>query len=82
MSGVGERSWARGLMATQERRTTVLTLAVALNLVIVLLNLLDVFEGAPTAVSIAVLTLQTVLLLVIIGALVVIRRTATTRQRE
>jgi hypothetical protein len=60
----------RSLVATQARRTTVVALALSLNLVIQLMNLLDVFDGAATWVLIAVITITFSLLGVAIVVLV------------
>jgi hypothetical protein len=60
----------RSLVATQARRTTVVALALSLNLVIQLMNLLDVFDGAATWVLMTVITITFSLLGVAIVVLV------------
>jgi hypothetical protein len=60
----------RSLVATQARRTTVVALALSLNLVIQLMNLLDVFDGAATWVLITIITITFSLLGVAIVVLV------------
>jgi hypothetical protein len=60
------KGWMRGLVATEERRTVLLTLALGVNLVLQLMNLLDAFDGAPTWVWIAVFMIQTLLLVVMV----------------
>jgi hypothetical protein len=64
------RGWMRSLVATQARRTTVVALALSLNLVIQLMNLLDVFDGAATWVLMTVITITFSLLGVAIVVLV------------
>jgi len=77
-----QRGWMRGLMATQARRSTVVTLALFLSLVIQLMNLLDVFDGASTGLWIAVFTIQILLLAVVIIVPVVGMRERGTRPRR
>jgi hypothetical protein len=60
----------RSLVAPQARRTTVVALALSLNLVIQLMNLLDVFDGAATWVLMTVITITFSLLGVAIVVLV------------
>jgi hypothetical protein len=52
------QGWMRSLIATQARRVTVVGLALSVNLVIQVTNLLHGFDGAPTWVLIAVATIQ------------------------
>jgi hypothetical protein len=71
----------RGLVATQERRLTLLSLALGVNLVLQLMNLLDVFDGAPAWVWIAVFTVQGLLLAVLVIVSVFQIRERRTRPR-
>jgi hypothetical protein len=50
--------WLRGLLATPERRRALVALALLFSLVIQLMNLLDVFDGAAAGVWIAVIAAQ------------------------
>src|SRR3954470_5720925 len=70
MPGGEHQSWMRGLVATQARRATVVTLGLSLNIVIQLMNLLDVFAGAPPWVLIAIFMIQILALGVAIVVLV------------
>jgi membrane protein YdbS with pleckstrin-like domain len=81
VTGADHQNWMQGLVATQGRRTTVLAVALSVNLVIQLMNLLDVFDGAPTWVLIVVFAVQ-ILLLVVIITLLVVNLRESTRQRR
>jgi membrane protein YdbS with pleckstrin-like domain len=61
------KGWMSKVLATQAHRTAVVTLALVLSLVIQVLNLLDVFDGAPTEVGVAVIAIQVLLLAVMVA---------------
>ena len=81
MTSARHEGGLRRLVATEERRTVLLTLALGVNLVLQVLNLLDVFDGAATWVWIAVFTIQTLLLvvMVIVGVVGIGERRARSR---
>jgi hypothetical protein len=81
VTSTDHEGWLRGLVATEERRSVLLTLALGVNLVLQVLNLLDVFDGAPTWVWIAVFTIQTLLLVVMVAVGVVGIRERRARSR-
>lgn len=58
----------RRLLATPERRRALVALALLVSLVIQVLNLLDVFDGAAAGVWIAVIAAQILLLAVMVVA--------------
>ncbi len=79
VTGAEREGRMRGLVATQARRTTVVALALSVSLVIQVMNLLDVFDGAPTGVWIAVITIQISLVGVMIAVSVLNLRERRTR---
>jgi uncharacterized membrane protein len=70
MATADRRSWLGRLMATRERRTALATVAVIVGLVLQVMNLLDVFDGAPAWVGAAVLVLLVLVLAVVIAVAV------------
>jgi hypothetical protein len=63
----------RKLLATPERRRALVALALLVSLVIQVLNLLDVFDGAAAGVWIAVIAAQILLSAVVVASVLDIR---------
>ena len=57
MGAADRTGWLSRLMATEDRRTSLATVAVVVGLVLQLMNFLDLFDGAPAWVWAAVLVL-------------------------